>query len=94
MLNEKKASITNRPANNVQCCLVRFQTIYHTLEDTLSATDAEEDLKWFRSNQGPGMPMNWPQFEVIWDLRMMLIDGVETEKVHESQTHKQMHVSL
>ncbi|XP_041819722.1 protein kinase C and casein kinase substrate in neurons protein 2 isoform X4 [Chelmon rostratus] len=41
----------------------RFQTIYHTLEDTISATDAEEDLKWFRSNQGPGMPMNWPQFE-------------------------------
>ncbi|KAM6961680.1 protein kinase C and casein kinase substrate in neurons protein 2 isoform 3-T3 [Tautogolabrus adspersus] len=41
----------------------RFQTVYHTLEDTVSATDAEEDLKWFRSNQGPGMPMNWPQFE-------------------------------
>ncbi|XP_054609726.1 protein kinase C and casein kinase substrate in neurons protein 2 isoform X1 [Dunckerocampus dactyliophorus] len=41
----------------------RFQTIYHTLEDTISATDAEEDLKWFRSNHGPGMPMNWPQFE-------------------------------
>lgn len=44
--------------------LNRFQTIYHTLEDTIGATDAEEDLKWFRSNHGPGMPMNWPQFEV------------------------------
>ncbi|XP_051912024.1 protein kinase C and casein kinase substrate in neurons protein 2 isoform X6 [Hippocampus zosterae] len=41
----------------------KFQTIYHTLEDTINATDAEEDLKWFRSNHGPGMPMNWPQFE-------------------------------
>ncbi|XP_053200165.1 protein kinase C and casein kinase substrate in neurons protein 2 isoform X1 [Scomber japonicus] len=41
----------------------RFQTVYHTLEDTVTATDAEEDLKWFRSNHGPGMPMNWPQFE-------------------------------
>lgn len=41
----------------------RFQTVYHTLEDTISATDAEDDLKWFRSNHGPGMPMNWPQFE-------------------------------
>ncbi|XP_037551917.1 protein kinase C and casein kinase substrate in neurons protein 2 isoform X2 [Nematolebias whitei] len=40
-----------------------FQTVYHTLEDTISATDVEEDLKWFRSNHGPGMPMNWPQFE-------------------------------
>ncbi|XP_030295852.1 protein kinase C and casein kinase substrate in neurons protein 2 isoform X3 [Sparus aurata] len=43
----------------------RFQTIYHTLEDTVSATDAEEDLKWFRANSGPGMPMNWPQFETL-----------------------------
>ncbi|XP_061523798.1 protein kinase C and casein kinase substrate in neurons protein 2 isoform X2 [Phycodurus eques] len=41
----------------------RFQAIYHTLEDTIAATDADEDLKWFRSNHGPGMPMNWPQFE-------------------------------
>ncbi|KAL3048191.1 protein kinase C and casein kinase substrate in neurons protein 2 isoform X4 [Trematomus bernacchii] len=41
----------------------RFQTIYQTLEDTVTATDVEEDLKWFRSNHGPGMPMNWPQFE-------------------------------
>ncbi|KAG7250760.1 hypothetical protein CRUP_032087, partial [Coryphaenoides rupestris] len=41
----------------------RFQTIYQTLEDTLTAADAEEDIKWFRSNHGPGMPMNWPQFE-------------------------------
>lgn len=47
------------------CCNRRFQTIYHTMEDTISATDAEEDLKWFRSNHGPGMPMNWPQFEVV-----------------------------
>ncbi|XP_077400647.1 protein kinase C and casein kinase substrate in neurons protein 2 isoform X6 [Vanacampus margaritifer] len=41
----------------------RFQTIYQTMDDTIAATDAEEDLKWFRSNHGPGMPMNWPQFE-------------------------------
>uniref|UniRef100_A0A8C1W212 Protein kinase C and casein kinase substrate in neurons 2 n=1 Tax=Cyprinus carpio TaxID=7962 RepID=A0A8C1W212_CYPCA len=41
----------------------KYSTIYHTLEDTLQAADAQEDLKWFRSNHGPGMPMNWPQFE-------------------------------
>ncbi|XP_004548393.1 protein kinase C and casein kinase substrate in neurons protein 2 isoform X1 [Maylandia zebra] len=41
----------------------RYQGVYHTLEDTISGTDPEEDLKWFRSNHGPGMPMNWPQFE-------------------------------
>ncbi|XP_029521538.1 protein kinase C and casein kinase substrate in neurons protein 2-like isoform X1 [Oncorhynchus nerka] len=43
----------------------KFQTVYHTLEDTISAADAVEDLKWFRSNHGPGMPMNWPQFENV-----------------------------
>ncbi|XP_023651294.1 protein kinase C and casein kinase substrate in neurons protein 2 isoform X4 [Paramormyrops kingsleyae] len=41
----------------------KFQTVYHTLEDTIKSADVEEDLKWFRSNHGPGMPMNWPQFE-------------------------------
>ncbi|KAJ3612609.1 hypothetical protein NHX12_020877 [Muraenolepis orangiensis] len=41
----------------------QFQTVYHTLEDTLTAADAREDLKWFHSNHGPGMAMNWPVFE-------------------------------
>ncbi|KAJ8245516.1 hypothetical protein GJAV_G00271560 [Gymnothorax javanicus] len=41
----------------------RLQTIYHTLEDTIRATDAQHDLKWFSSTHGPGMHMNWPQFE-------------------------------
>ncbi|XP_062373607.1 protein kinase C and casein kinase substrate in neurons protein 2 isoform X4 [Sardina pilchardus] len=41
----------------------KFQTVYHTLEDTVKSADAEEDLKWFRNNSGPGMHMNWPQFE-------------------------------
>lgn len=52
------------------CCFVRFQTIYHTLEDTVSAADAEEDLKLYRSTQGPGMAMHWPQFEVKEENKM------------------------
>ncbi|XDV26206.1 hypothetical protein PO909_029970 [Leuciscus waleckii] len=41
----------------------KYTTVYHTLEDTIQAADAQEDLRWFRSNHGPGMPMSWPQFE-------------------------------
>ncbi|KAG9339889.1 hypothetical protein JZ751_022202 [Albula glossodonta] len=43
----------------------QLRTVYQTLEDTIEAADADDDLKWFRSNHGPGMPMNWPQFEVL-----------------------------
>ncbi|XP_069048952.1 protein kinase C and casein kinase substrate in neurons protein 2 isoform X4 [Lepisosteus oculatus] len=44
-----------------------YAAIYHDLEDTVNAADSDEDLKWFRSNHGPGMPMSWPQFE-DWSL--------------------------
>ncbi|XP_066561407.1 protein kinase C and casein kinase substrate in neurons protein 2 isoform X5 [Amia ocellicauda] len=40
-----------------------YATVYQNLEDTIKGADAEEDLKWFRSNHGPGMSMCWPQFE-------------------------------
>ncbi|XP_078076172.1 protein kinase C and casein kinase substrate in neurons protein 2-like isoform X1 [Mustelus asterias] len=40
-----------------------YSTIYQELEHTIKSADPEEDLKWFRCAHGPGMPMNWPQFE-------------------------------
>lgn len=58
--------------NEITVNALRFQTVYHTLEDTIKSADAEEDLKWFRSNHGPGMPMNWPQFEVLVSLLICL----------------------
>nr|XP_055046114.1 protein kinase C and casein kinase substrate in neurons protein 2 isoform X2 [Misgurnus anguillicaudatus] len=41
----------------------KYKTIYHTLEDTIQGASVQDDLKWFSSNHGPGMSMNWPQFE-------------------------------
>ncbi|XP_048404801.1 protein kinase C and casein kinase substrate in neurons protein 2-like isoform X2 [Stegostoma tigrinum] len=40
-----------------------YNTIYEELEQSVKSADAKEDLKWFRCTHGPGMPMNWPQFE-------------------------------
>ncbi|XP_058629087.1 protein kinase C and casein kinase substrate in neurons protein 2 isoform X2 [Onychostoma macrolepis] len=60
----------------------KYSTVYHTLEDTIQAADAQEDLKWFRSSHGPGMPMNWPQFEELsMDLNRTL-SRRETKRKH------------
>ncbi|XP_051886257.1 protein kinase C and casein kinase substrate in neurons protein 2-like isoform X2 [Pristis pectinata] len=40
-----------------------YRAIYQELERAIKSADPEEDLKWFRCTHGPGMPMNWPQFE-------------------------------
>uniref|UniRef100_A0A3P9N6S7 Protein kinase C and casein kinase substrate in neurons 1a n=1 Tax=Poecilia reticulata TaxID=8081 RepID=A0A3P9N6S7_POERE len=41
-----------------------YVTIYRELERTIQAISTQEDLRWFSNNHGPGMPMNWPVFEV------------------------------
>ncbi|NXA39558.1 PACN1 protein, partial [Eudromia elegans] len=41
-----------------------YGSVYRELEQTIRLADAQDDLRWFRSTSGPGMPMNWPQFEV------------------------------
>ncbi|KAL8178930.1 UNVERIFIED_CONTAM: Protein kinase C and casein kinase substrate in neurons protein 1 [Gekko kuhli] len=40
-----------------------YAKVYRELEQTIRTADAQEDLRWFRNNCGPGMPMNWPQVE-------------------------------
>ncbi|KAM9361550.1 protein kinase C and casein kinase substrate in neurons protein 1 [Symphorus nematophorus] len=40
-----------------------YATVYSNLERTITSASAQEDLKWFRNIHGPGMHMNWPQFE-------------------------------
>ncbi|KAJ8258672.1 hypothetical protein COCON_G00176840 [Conger conger] len=40
-----------------------YASVYRELERTINAASTQEDLKWFSNNHGPGMHMNWPQFE-------------------------------
>ncbi|ELW69514.1 Protein kinase C and casein kinase substrate in neurons protein 1 [Tupaia chinensis] len=40
-----------------------YMHVYRELEQAIRGADAQDDLRWFRSTSGPGMPMNWPQFE-------------------------------
>lgn len=51
-----------QPPNHI--CPRSYANVYRELEQTIRVSDAQEDLRWFRSTSGPGMPMNWPQFEV------------------------------
>ncbi|KAL3058225.1 protein kinase C and casein kinase substrate in neurons protein 1 [Trematomus bernacchii] len=40
-----------------------YAAVYEELERTITSSSPQEDLKWFSNTHGPGMHMNWPQFE-------------------------------
>ncbi|TDH13691.1 hypothetical protein EPR50_G00035990 [Perca flavescens] len=40
-----------------------YATVYGELERSITSSSPQEDLKWFSNTHGPGMHMNWPQFE-------------------------------
>ncbi|XP_053172729.1 protein kinase C and casein kinase substrate in neurons protein 1 isoform X1 [Scomber japonicus] len=40
-----------------------YATVYRDLEHTITTASPDEDLKLFSNIHGPGMHMNWPQFE-------------------------------
>lgn len=57
------------PPKNPSCSSLSFlslsiQAVYSDLQQAIEDINDQEDLKWWRNRRGPGMPMNWPRFEV------------------------------
>ncbi|XP_052685728.1 protein kinase C and casein kinase substrate in neurons protein 1-like isoform X2 [Crassostrea angulata] len=41
----------------------RFSQVYTSLHSTIGQIDSDKDLRWWSTNHGSDMPMNWPTFE-------------------------------
>ncbi|KAL4623801.1 protein kinase C and casein kinase substrate in neurons protein 1 isoform X3 [Arapaima gigas] len=64
-----------------------YATVYWELERSIVGVNTQEDLKWFSNNHGPGMPMNWPQFEEYNpDLTHTITKKEKTKKPNEGVT--------
>ncbi|KAI1892961.1 hypothetical protein AGOR_G00138890 [Albula goreensis] len=64
-----------------------YATVYRELERTVLAANTQEDLKWFSNTHGPGMPMNWPQFEEYNpDLTHTITKKEKVKKTNEGVT--------
>lgn len=64
-----------------------YSTVYRDLERTITSASPQEDLKWFSNTHGPGMHMNWPQFEEYNpDLAHSITKKEKSKKVNDGVT--------
>uniref|UniRef100_A0A667X0Z0 Si:ch211-51c14.1 n=1 Tax=Myripristis murdjan TaxID=586833 RepID=A0A667X0Z0_9TELE len=40
------------------------KAVYNELHNTLMAINEQEDLRWWKNTHGPGMPTDWPHFQM------------------------------
>ncbi|XP_068161407.1 protein kinase C and casein kinase substrate in neurons protein 1-like [Antennarius striatus] len=75
------------------------KAVYSELHQTLMSIDEQDDLRWWKNNQGPGMPTDWPKI-VDWvppvkklnrkkreqkrkDSRPVMIGGVKVRALYD-----------
>lgn len=42
-----------------------MRAVYDELHNTLMGIDEHDDLRWWKNTHGPGMPTDWPHFQVF-----------------------------
>lgn len=50
-----------------------MRAVYDELHNTLMAIDEHEDLRWWKNTHGPGMPTDWPHFQVFQSNPFLLL---------------------
>uniref|UniRef100_A0AAQ5ZTI2 Uncharacterized protein n=1 Tax=Amphiprion ocellaris TaxID=80972 RepID=A0AAQ5ZTI2_AMPOC len=57
------------------------RAVYNELHNTLMAIDDQEDLRWWKNTHGPGMPTDWPHFQVF--MFFVMIGGVRVRALYD-----------
>uniref|UniRef100_A0A8C6WJQ1 Protein kinase C and casein kinase substrate in neurons 1b n=1 Tax=Neogobius melanostomus TaxID=47308 RepID=A0A8C6WJQ1_9GOBI len=72
-----------------------YATVYRDLERIITSASPQEDLMWFNNNHGPGMHMNWPQFEEYNpDLVHNVVKGVRVRALYDYDGQEQDELSF
>uniref|UniRef100_A0A665THF9 Protein kinase C and casein kinase substrate in neurons 1b n=1 Tax=Echeneis naucrates TaxID=173247 RepID=A0A665THF9_ECHNA len=94
---EKRLSFLREVLLDVKCHLnltdnERYVMVYNDLEHAITSASAQEDLKWFSNNHGPGMHMNWPQFER--EKEKYAVKGVRVRALYDYDGQEQDELSF